>query len=243
MQKSESSWCPSRRLAVALHFSGLMADTNRFPAADRVELQASPVAHLKRQTVAEAKSSPASEPTRRDMLFLATGAMGAAGVVALAVPFVRTLAPNAQTIAAGAPIEVDLTPIPEGQGIKLFWRGKLIFVRSRTKAEIDEAQKVNLASLPDPQADSARVKPGKENWLVLYGSCTHLGCIPAARLRARCAATTTAGSALAMGRTTTPRAASAKARRRATCPCPPMPSCPTPRSVSADLETRESRQP
>lgn len=131
-----------------------------------------------RQTVAEAKLNPAGEPTRRDMLFLATGAMGAAGVAGLAIPFVRTLAPNAQTISAGAPIEVDLTPIVEGQGIKLFWRGKLIFVRSRTKAEIEEAQKVNLASLPDPQADAARVKPGKENWLVLFGSCTHLGCIP-----------------------------------------------------------------
>jgi ubiquinol-cytochrome c reductase iron-sulfur subunit len=131
-----------------------------------------------RQTVAEAKANPSAEPTRRDMLFLATGAMGAAGAVALAVPFVRQLAPNAQTIAAGAPIEVDLTPIVEGQGIKLFWRGKLIFVRHRSAAEIEQAREVNLASLPDPQPDQARVKDGKPQWLVLYGSCTHLGCIP-----------------------------------------------------------------
>lgn len=128
--------------------------------------------------MAEAKITTAGEPTRRDMLFIATGAMGAAGVVGLAWPFVRTLAPNAQTVAAGAPIEVDLTPIVEGQGIKLFWRGKLVFVRSRTKAEIEEAQNVAMTSLPDPQADSARVKAGRENWLVLFGSCTHLGCVP-----------------------------------------------------------------
>jgi ubiquinol-cytochrome c reductase iron-sulfur subunit len=128
--------------------------------------------------VAEAKSMQAGEPTRRDMLFLATGAMGAIGAVGLAVPFVRQLAPNAQTVAAGAPIEVDLTPIAEGQGIKLFWRGKLIFVRNRTQAEIAEARSVNLAALPDPQADEARVKEGHAQWLVLYGSCTHLGCIP-----------------------------------------------------------------
>jgi ubiquinol-cytochrome c reductase iron-sulfur subunit len=123
-------------------------------------------------------NTQAAEPTRRDMLFLATGAMGAVGVAGLAIPFVRQLAPNAQTVAAGAPIEVDLSPVAEGQAIKLFWRGKLIFVRHRTKGEIEEAQKVNLASLPDPQADAARVKAGKEQFLVVYGSCTHLGCVP-----------------------------------------------------------------
>lgn len=112
------------------------------------------------------------------MLFLATGAFGAIGAAAAIVPFVRQLAPNAQTVAAGAPIEVDLAPVAEGQGIKLFWRGKLIFVRHRTKAEIDAANQVQLASLPDPQADAARVKAGKENFLVVYGICTHLGCVP-----------------------------------------------------------------
>jgi ubiquinol-cytochrome c reductase iron-sulfur subunit len=122
--------------------------------------------------------NPAAEPTRRDMLFLATGAMAAAGAVGLAVPFVRQLAPNAQTVAAGAPIEVDLAPVAEGQGIKLFWRGKLVFVRHRTAAEIEEANKVNVASLPDPQADAQRVKPGQAKFLVVYGICTHLGCVP-----------------------------------------------------------------
>ncbi len=112
------------------------------------------------------------------MLFLATGAMGAVGVGALAIPFVRQLAPNAQTVAAGAPIEVDLAPVAEGQAIRLFWRGKLIFVRHRTKAEIEQARAVDIRTLPDPQTDEARVKPGKEQFLVVYGICTHLGCVP-----------------------------------------------------------------
>ncbi len=128
--------------------------------------------------MADANSMKTAEPTRRDMLFIATGMMGVAGTALLAWPFIRQLAPNAQTVAAGAPIEVDIAPIPEGQGIKLFWRGQLIFVRHRTKAEIEAAQAVNVASLPDPQADSARVKDGKPQWLVVYGACTHLGCIP-----------------------------------------------------------------
>jgi len=86
--------------------------------------------------------------------------------------------PDASTIAAGAPIEVDLTPIAEGQLIKVFWRGKPIFVRHRTPKEIKEAQDVDVASLRDPQADSARVKEGHADWLIVYGNCTHLGCIP-----------------------------------------------------------------
>jgi len=86
--------------------------------------------------------------------------------------------PDASTIAAGAPVEVDLTPVAEGQVIKVFWRGKPIFVNHRTAKEIKEAEDVNLASLPDPQPDSARVKQGHAQWLVVYGNCTHLGCVP-----------------------------------------------------------------
>src|ERR1700755_2519421 len=88
--------------------------------------------------------------------------------------------PDAATTAAGAPIEVDLGPIPEGQVIKVFWRSKPIFISHRTKKEIEEARNVQLSSLPDPQADADRVKAGKDQWLVLIGICTHLGCIPLA---------------------------------------------------------------
>jgi ubiquinol-cytochrome c reductase iron-sulfur subunit len=118
--------------------------------------------------------------TRRDFLYIATGAMGAVGAAAALVPLVAQMNPDASTIAAGAPIEVDLGPIAEGQVIKVFWRGKPIFINHRTKKQIEEAQNVNLASLPDPQPDSARVKPKHADFQVLIGICTHLGCIPIA---------------------------------------------------------------
>jgi ubiquinol-cytochrome c reductase iron-sulfur subunit len=126
-------------------------------------------------------TTASAEPTRRDFLYIATGAVGAIGAAATLVPLVSQMNPDASTIAAGAPIEVDIGPIAEGQVIKVFWRGKPIFISHRTKKEIEEARKVNMASLPDPQPDSARVKPGKEQWQVLIGICTHLGCIPLAR--------------------------------------------------------------
>lgn len=118
------------------------------------------------------------EPTRRDFLFIATGAVGAVGAASVLWPLVSQMNPDAKTIAAGAPVEFDLSPVAEGSIVKLFWRGKLIFVRHRTAKEIKEAQDVNVASLMDPQADSARVKPGKAQWLIVYGNCTHLGCVP-----------------------------------------------------------------
>ncbi len=121
-----------------------------------------------------------AEPTRRDFLYIATGAVGAVGAAAVAVPMISQMNPDASTIAAGAPVEVEIGAIAEGQVIKVFWRGKPIFINHRTKKEIEEAKNVNLASLPDPQPDSARVKEGKEQWQVLIGICTHLGCIPLA---------------------------------------------------------------
>jgi ubiquinol-cytochrome c reductase iron-sulfur subunit len=121
-----------------------------------------------------------AEPTRRDFLYIATGAVGAIGAAATLVPLVAQMNPDASTIAAGAPIEVDLAPIAEGQIIKVFWRGKPIYISHRTKKEIDEARAVPVNSLPDPQPDDARVKPGHDQWLVVIGICTHLGCIPLA---------------------------------------------------------------
>ncbi|MGE0062486.1 MAG: ubiquinol-cytochrome c reductase iron-sulfur subunit [Xanthobacteraceae bacterium] len=121
-----------------------------------------------------------AEHSRRDFLYIATAAVGAVGAVAAAVPLVSQMNPDASTIAAGAPIEVDLGPIAEGQVIKVFWRGKPIFISHRTKKEIEEAQNVQVASLPDPQSDADRVKKGHDQWLVLIGICTHLGCIPLA---------------------------------------------------------------
>ena len=128
--------------------------------------------------MAHATDTKSTETTRRDFLMLATGAAGVVGLGAVVVPLVSQLAPDAQTVAAGAPMDVDLAPIAEGQAIKLFWRGKLIFVRHRTKKEIEEARAVDVATLKDPQTDAQRVKAGHDQFLVVYGNCTHLGCVP-----------------------------------------------------------------
>jgi len=122
----------------------------------------------------------AVEPTRRDFLYIATASVTVVGAAAAAWPMIAQMNPDASTIAAGAPIDVDLTPIAEGQVIKVFWRSKPIFINHRTKKEVDEARSVDVATLPDPQTDEARVKPGHEQWQVLIGICTHLGCIPLA---------------------------------------------------------------
>jgi ubiquinol-cytochrome c reductase iron-sulfur subunit len=125
-------------------------------------------------------ASSADHPTRRDFLFVATGAVAAVGAAATVWPLVSQMNPDASTIAAGAPIEVDLAPIAEGQDIKVFWRGKPIYISHRTKKQIDEARSVPVSSLPDPATDQSRVKDGHDQWLVVIGICTHLGCIPIA---------------------------------------------------------------
>lgn len=125
-------------------------------------------------------TATSAEPTRRDFLYIATGTVGAIGVAATLIPLISQMNPDASTIAAGAPIEVDIEPIAEGQVVKVFWRGKPIFINHRTKKEIEEARAVNVSALPDPQPDQARVKPGHDQWQVLIGICTHLGCIPIA---------------------------------------------------------------
>src|SRR5215471_8395463 len=122
----------------------------------------------------------AAEPTRRDFLFVATGAVGAIGAAAALVPLIAQMNPDASTVAAGVPIEVDLAPIAEGQVIKVFWRGNPYFISHRTAEEIKAAESVSPSSLRDPQADADRVKQGHERWLVVSGVCTHLGCIPLA---------------------------------------------------------------
>jgi len=125
-------------------------------------------------------ASSADQPTRRDFLFVATGAAAAVGGLVTLWPFISQMNPDASTIAAGAPIEVDLTPIADGQDIKVFWRGKPIYIMHRTKKQIEEARSVQVSSLPDPQPDQDRVKEGHDQWLVVIGICTHLGCIPIA---------------------------------------------------------------
>jgi ubiquinol-cytochrome c reductase iron-sulfur subunit len=113
--------------------------------------------------------------TRRDFLYLATAAVGAVGVGAVAWPFIDSMNPAADTLAL-ASIDVDLTPVQVGQAITVTWRGKPVFIRHRTEEEIQAARAVPLGELKDPQPDDARVV--KPEWLVMVGVCTHLGCVP-----------------------------------------------------------------
>jgi len=115
--------------------------------------------------------------TRRDFLMLGTGAIGAFGVAAVAWPFIDQMNPAADVLALST-TEVDISKIEVGQSITVIWRGSPVFVRRRTTEEIKAAEEVNLNELKDPQPDSERVKPGKAEWLILVGVCTHLGCIP-----------------------------------------------------------------
>nr|WP_068086538.1 ubiquinol-cytochrome c reductase iron-sulfur subunit [Pseudovibrio stylochi] len=130
-----------------------------------------------------------AEPSRRDFLYLATGAVGAVGVGAVAWPFIDQMNPDASALAL-ASIEVDISAIEVGQSITVKWRGKPVFIRQRTEKEVSEAKAVKPEDLPDPIArnlnleanaaatDVNRSAVGKEAWLVMVGVCTHLGCVP-----------------------------------------------------------------
>ncbi|MDM9621720.1 ubiquinol-cytochrome c reductase iron-sulfur subunit [Rhizobium sp. AC44/96] len=130
------------------------------------------------------------EPTRRDFLYLTTGMAGAVGAVSVAWPFIDQMRPDASTLAL-ASIEVDVSSLEPGMSLTAKWRGKPIFIRNRTPEEVKAADDVALADLKDPIARNANLPADaqatgvdrsagkdKENWIVMIGSCTHLGCVP-----------------------------------------------------------------
>ncbi len=131
----------------------------------------------------------AADSSRRDFLYIATGAVGAVGVAMTIWPFIDQMNPDASVLAQAA-VEIDLAPIAEGQSITIKWRGNPVFIRHRTPKEIEEAKETPVADLPDPIARNAnlpdnapatdvnRVVGDKENILVMIGVCTHLGCVP-----------------------------------------------------------------
>jgi len=121
------------------------------------------------------RASGHGDVARRDFLLLAAGAMGAVGTAAAIWPFIAQMNP-AQDVLALSTTDVDLSPIEVGQRIKVMWRGKPVFIARRTPEEIEAARAVNLGELPDPEPDEERVQ--EDEWLVVVGVCTHLGCIP-----------------------------------------------------------------
>src|SRR2546423_2931936 len=117
------------------------------------------------------------EARRREFLNIAAVSFaGVGGLVALA-PLIVQMSPSADVLAQ-ATTEVDISKVQPGQGIKVSWRKQPVFVRNLTPKEISEANAVPVSSLRDPQSLAERTKPGKANWLITLGVCTHLGCVP-----------------------------------------------------------------
>ncbi|MCK0196665.1 ubiquinol-cytochrome c reductase iron-sulfur subunit [Ancylobacter sp. 6x-1] len=134
-------------------------------------------------------STETAQTTRRDFLYIATGAMGAVGAAALVWPFISQLQPDASVLALSS-TEVDLSQIQEGQIVTVKWRGKPVFVWNRTADDVAKARDVPVGQLIDPIArnanlpadapatDENRAAKDREKWLVVIGICTHLGCVP-----------------------------------------------------------------
>ncbi|MEM6623770.1 MAG: ubiquinol-cytochrome c reductase iron-sulfur subunit [Pseudomonadota bacterium] len=125
---------------------------------------------------------------RRDFLYVATGATGVVVTGAAVWPLVDQMNPSADVLAL-ASIEVDVSSMDPGSQLTVKWRGKPVFIRRRSEAEIEAAQKVALTDLPDQDArnfnrDGADAEDGNRTldadgeWLVMLGVCTHLGCVP-----------------------------------------------------------------
>lgn len=122
----------------------------------------------------------AEEKTRRDFIFIATGAVAAMGLAAISWPVVASMNPAHDALAG---LDVDLADIKEGQQVKILWMGMPIFIRHRTRAEILAAQSLDISDLIHPETDQERLQPlpdGTYNpsYLVMIGVCTHFGCIP-----------------------------------------------------------------
>jgi ubiquinol-cytochrome c reductase iron-sulfur subunit len=123
-------------------------------------------------------TNPGSDdPSRRDFINIAAAVAAVGGVAAVAWPFIDQMNPSADTLAL-ASIEFDLSKVQLGQQVVVKWRGKPVFVRYRTPKEISEAVAADHADLRDPATDESRHKPGKAQYLILIGVCTHLGCVP-----------------------------------------------------------------
>jgi ubiquinol-cytochrome c reductase iron-sulfur subunit len=114
---------------------------------------------------------------RRDFLNVAAVSFAGVGTAAAIAPLLVQMAPPADVLAL-ATTEVDISKVQPGQGVKVSWRKQPVFIRNLTPKEIQEANATPAAGLRDPQTLAERTKPGKQNWLVTLGVCTHLGCVP-----------------------------------------------------------------
>ena len=132
-------------------------------------------------------NASSAERTRRDVLFTATGVMSAVAGGAALVPLIGRMNPDAATLAAGGPIDLDLGEVEPGGRVVVLWRHRPIFVVFRTAETLKALQDPRLLKeLADPQSEELQQPPYANNWhrsltpeiAVLVGVCTHLGCIP-----------------------------------------------------------------
>lgn len=133
-------------------------------------------------------TSKSVDTDRRRFLTLGTSVVGGAGVAAAAWPFLASLKPSERAKALGAPITIDITKMEPGQRVIAAWRGKPVWVVSRTP-EMIQALPTLRSQLRDPDSEQPQ-QPAyarnehrsiKPEFLVMVGSCTHLGCSPAFR--------------------------------------------------------------
>jgi len=136
-------------------------------------------------TIAASGHSP--EGTRRDFLYIATGTVGAVGALATLVPLIAQMNPDASTLAAGGPVDLDVSKIAPGQQVFVRWRQRPVFVFHRSPETLKTLEDPKLTSqLSDPNSQQLQQPPYAANWhrsikpeySILIGICTHLGCIP-----------------------------------------------------------------
>ncbi|MGH7246483.1 MAG: ubiquinol-cytochrome c reductase iron-sulfur subunit [Pseudomonadota bacterium] len=127
------------------------------------------------------------EPSRRDFLYIATGTVATVGVIATLVPIFDQMNPDASTLAAGGPVDIDVSKIEKGSQILVRWRERPIFVFHRSPQNLKMLQSSqDLSLLSDPNSKVMQQPPYATNWHrsikpefgILVGICTHLGCIP-----------------------------------------------------------------
>ncbi len=120
-------------------------------------------------------AAPEDNQTFTYLMVGGAGVVGAMAAKSTVMNFLSTLSASGDVLAM-AQVEMNLSSIPEGKSVVIKWRGKPIFIRHRTPAEIEAAKNVDISHLRDPQADADRVQ--RPEWLVMLGICTHLGCVP-----------------------------------------------------------------
>ena len=121
------------------------------------------------------KNNNNSKPTRRDFIYTLTASLGVLGAGASVWPIVSQMNPDS-SVKAMSTVEVDISKVDKGKEITVMWRGKPVFIKRRTEDEITKARNISLGELPHPETDKERVL--KDEWLVVVGICTHLGCVP-----------------------------------------------------------------